>query len=154
MEIRGNGLCLQESSSALMSPSGPNTWKIDLVYNANEYGLYCPGNTADEPLLTGDRGLKKKRCWILILEEIFSLRVFTGMIFANSYDTYLLQEMTLSFGFTILVLMALNSAWKALMYTGYQLPSLRCLQTLKETHLFSHSTHFSLHLKVNRSLVI
>ena len=136
MEVRGNGLCLQESSSVAMVPFGANTWRIDLVYNANEYGLYCPGNQGAGRLLTGNRPNALTLSWSLIQHTVISM--------------WILQAMTLNFGFTILALMALNNAWRALMSTGYQLPSLRCLQTLKETHLFSHSTLSSLPRKVGK----
>ena len=66
MEVRGNGLCLQESSSVAMVPFGANTWRIDLVYNANEYGLYCPGNQGAGRLLTGNRPNALTLSWSLI----------------------------------------------------------------------------------------
>ena len=51
--VRGNGLCLQQTTSMTMVEVGPNTWRIDLVYNSNEYGMYCPALPGVEPLLTG-----------------------------------------------------------------------------------------------------
>ena len=53
MGVRGNGLCLSETNTIDMPSVGANTWRIDLNFKSNEFGIDCPDVQGDDPLLTG-----------------------------------------------------------------------------------------------------